>query len=174
MKRIIFALVISMVCMSQAFGAMLTQGTRQLSVVGMINDDTDVNVNLGLGYGYFIKDNIEIGGAANLDMVGGGDLMRFGAAVFSEYNFILSSENWVPFMGVSGGIQYWSVDTDVIDDDDFAFEIIGYGGVKYFVVENLSIGTALRLKASTEDVYLGDGEMESADWDIVINTGFYF
>ena len=174
MKRITFALVISMVCMSQAFGAMLSQGTRQLSVVGMINDDTDINVNLGVGFGYFLKDNIEIGGVGELAMVGGGDLMRFGASIFSEYNFVLNSPSWVPFAGVSGGIQYWSVDTDFADDSDFAFELIGYGGIKYFVVENLSIGTALRLKVATEDVYVGDGEMEGTDWDIIINTGFYF
>jgi len=175
MKRIIFALVISMVCMTQAFGAMLSQGTRELSVAGRIDQTDEMNVVIGVGGGYFVRDNVEAGVNVALSWLDGGDLLAFNAGVFGEYNIVLGAvPNVVPYVGASAGFIHMAIDTDLADDSETAIELIGYGGVKYYVVENLAIGTALRVMFATEDLYFGDDEMEAMDWDIILRTSFYF
>jgi len=159
--------------MSQAFGAMLAEGTRQISATGNITDTTDINVTLGVTAGYFVMDNLEIGTVCDVAALDGGDVTRWGVGAYGEYNFAIS-ESVVPFVGLAAGYEYVSIDTAFADDSDSAFEIVGYGGVKYYIVENLAIGTAIRFMAASEDVYVGDGEMEATDWDIILRTSFYF
>ncbi len=173
MKRIIFVFVTSMCVMGQAFGAMLEAGTSQISATGNITDTTGINVTLGMSSGYFVMDNFEIGTVGDVASLDDGDVSRWGVGAYGEYNFAIS-EKVVPFVGLAVGYEYVSIDTVFVDESDSAFEIVGYVGTKYYIVENLAIGTAVRFMAASEDVYVGDGEMEATDWDIVLRTSFYF
>jgi len=175
MKRIIFALAVTSICVSQTFGAMLSEGTRELQVSGRIDETEEFNFNLGVGAGYFIMDNVEIGSALIWDMVHGGDLLNINFSVFGEYNFpIADLPNLVPYVGASAGLQYTSIDWGEEDTSDTALAVSGYGGLKYFVVENLAIGTAVRIFIATDDVYVDDTGYDNTDWDVVVNTSFYF
>jgi hypothetical protein len=175
MKRIIFALVISMVFMTQAFGAMLLQGTRQLGLSGRLDQTEEINFDISAAGGYFFQDNIELGLFAGFGMEHGGDSLDISAGGFCEFNIPLNAlPDVVPYFGGSIGIRYRSIDIDIIDESDTALQGIGWGGIKYFVVDNLSIGSALRLFVASDDIYLGDEKMESVDWDIIVSTSFYF
>jgi hypothetical protein len=177
MKRIIFALAVTSICVSQTFGAMLSEGTRQLDVSGRIDETEEFNFNLGVGAGYFIMDNVEIGSALIFDSMHGGDILDINLSIFGEYNFpIVDLPNIVPYVGALAGLQYSSKDYGDIDTDDTSLVVAGYGGIKYFVVENLSIGTEVRILAATDDIYVNDapGTFDNTDWDILVRTSFYF
>jgi len=175
MKRTLFALVIATFCVTQAFGAMLGAGTRTLSVAGNIDKTDEMNIDLSCSGGYFIMDNVEVGCEAGIGWFDGGDMLMLGAGVYGEYNLVLSEDSpIVPYAGAAAGIMHWALDNDVVDESETAIEIMGYGGAKYYLVENLAIGAALRVMVATEDIYMGDDEMESMDWDIILRTSFYF
>jgi len=175
MKRTLFALVIATFCVTQVFGAMLGAGTRTLSVAGSVNQTDELNIALsGMG-GYFIMDNVEVGCQAGVGWLGGGDLLTVGVGVFGEYNLVLAEGSpIVPYAGAGAGVEYRKADGDFGDDADFAIEIQGYGGSKFYLVENLAIGAELRVMFATEDIYFGDGEMEAFDIMGLIRTSFYF
>jgi len=177
MKRFIFAAVISVGIMSQAFGAMLSEGTRQLNVYGSLDETEEVNFTLGAKGGYFIMDNVEVGAGADWGMIHGGDVMNIGLSGFGEFNFVTAGmPNVIPYAGASVGLRYSKIDLAGVDESDSVVEFVGWGGVKYFVVENLAIGTALRLFAATDDIYIDDapGTLDNTNWDIVMSTSFYF
>jgi len=177
MKRFIFAAVITVGIMSQAFGAMLSEGTRRLEVNGRIDETEEFNVRIGGAAGYFVQENIEIGILAGYTGTHGGDDMRLTAGAYSEYNIVLGeSTPVVPYVGVAGGLTYTSRDWGGIDEDDTVLEFSVYSGARYFVVENLAIGTAVRFFYASDDIYISDsGQVDDDfDWDVVLNTSFYF
>ena len=175
MKRTLFALVIAMLCVTQVFGAMLGAGTRTLSVAGSVDKDSEVNINLSCMGGYFIMDNVEVGFMGALGWLDGGDWLTLGVGVFGEYNYPLGEGSpIVPYAGAAAAIQHWSVDNDFADDSETAIEVAGYGGAKYYLVENLAIGAEVRVLLATEDIYVGDDEMEAMDIVGLLRTTFYF
>ena len=175
MKRSLFALVIATFCVTQVFGAMLNAGTRTLSVAGRIDKDEDVNAALSCMGGYFVMDNVEVGALASVGWLAGGDLITIGAGVYGEYNLVLQEGSpIVPYVGAQGAFAHVSFDDGDFDDSETAIELMGWGGAKFYLVENLAIGAALRVMVATEDIYFGDGEMDSTDWDIILRTTFYF
>jgi len=154
---------------------MLGAGTRTLSVAGTVNQTDEMNISLGCMGGYFIRDNVEVGCAAGLDWLDGGDVLALGVGVYGEYNFPLElGSPIVPYAGGAVAIAHRSVDTDFADDSETAIEVAGYGGVKYYVVEALAIGAELQAMFATEDIYMGDGEMEATDIVGIVRTTFYF
>jgi hypothetical protein len=177
MKRIVLIAVVSMFCMGQVFAAMLSEGTRRLEVSGRIDETEEVNVSLGCAAGYFIQDNVEIGILGSYVGTHGGDDQKLSLGAYSEYNIVLDKESlFVPYVGAAGALTYASRDWGVYDEDNTVLEVSGYVGVRYFIVDNVAIGTAARLFYATDDIYIdGDGKMEdSIDWDIILNTSFYF
>ena len=175
MKRTLFALVIAAFCVTQAFGAMLSAGTRTLSVAGSINQTDELNIDLSCLGGYFIMDNVEVGCLGGVSWLDGGDWLAIGVGVFGEYNFPLQEGSpIVPYAGAAAAIQHVSFDVGDDDDSDTAIEINGYGGAKYYLVESLAIGAEVRVMVATEDIYFGDGEMESMDIIGLLRTTFYF
>ena len=175
MKRSLFTLVITMLCVTQGFGAMLGAGTRTLSVAGSVNQTSETDIDLSCMGGYFIRDNIEVGCAGGLGWRDGGDFLTLFAGVFGEYNYLLAADNpVVPFAGASVGVAHWSFDDGTFDESETAIEVTGYGGAKYYLVENLAIGAELRVMVATEDIYVGDDEMEGMDIVGLLRTSFYF
>jgi hypothetical protein len=177
MKRIIFAGIISAVVISQSFGAMLSEGTRRLEVNGRIDETEEFNMTIGGAAGYFVQDNIEIGVLAGYTGTHGGDDMRITAGAYSEYNIVLGeSTAVVPYVGVAGGLTYTSRDWGGTDESDTVLEFSVYSGARYFLVENVAIGSAVRFFYATDDIYMSDsGKVDDDfDWDIILSTSFYF
>ncbi len=175
MRRSLFAFVVAMLCVTQVFGAMLGAGTRTLSVAGSIDQTDELNIALSCMCGYFVRDNVEGGCFGDIAWLEGGDLLSVGAGVFGEYNFPLEQGSpIVPYAGAAAALQHLSIDTDFMDESDTAIEIAGYGGAKYYLIENLAIGAEIRGMVATEDIYLGDDEMESVNIVGLLRTSFYF
>ena len=185
--RYIYATVLAVLLCAgdMTYGAMLSAGTRQLTVSGRLDQTEQVNFSLTGNAGYFIQDQLEVGVLGGLEMLHGNDVTTFAVGGFSEYNFLLrDNENIVPFIGGSLSLKYASYDIagnvdphlpNLIDQSDFVIEIGGYAGARYFIMENFAIGSAVRLFFATGDIYFGDNaEFEAFDMDVVLNTSFYF
>jgi hypothetical protein len=103
--------------------------------------------------------------------------MKLTGGAYTEYNIVMSEEAlMVPYVGAAGALTYASRDWGIYDEDNTVFEFSAYVGVRYFIVDNVAIGTAARLFMATDDIYIdSDGKMEdSFDWDLILNTSFYF
>ena len=145
----------------------LTQGTRALSVQGLIDDDgEDFGADIGVSAGQFLMDYVEVGGRLGLGFRGS-DQKVLSIAGYGEYNIDIQSL-WFPYVGGSLGLGY----VEFFDDDDTFLELQAYGGARYFFVDYASIGGELALKLATEDIY--NMYEDSFDWEIRIRTTWYF
>ena len=186
MRHIWVIALAAMLCAGEAtYGAMLSAGTRQLTVSGRLDRTEKLNFSLTGNAGYFLRDRLEVGVLGGLEMLHGNDVTTFATGGFSEYNFLLrDNESIVPFIGGSLSLKYASyniagnVDPNLpgdVDKSDFVIELGGYAGARYFITENFAIGSAVRIFVATGDIYLGDNaEFESLDMDVILDTSFYF
>ncbi len=185
MKSNFYVAILTAFCVSQAFSAQLVSGTRQLSVGGSIDQTDKLNLRLNGNAGYFIMDQMEVGILGEWSMLHGNDITTISAGAFSEYNILLAdTDEIVPYLGASLSLKYASYDIagnkdphlpNTIDQSNSALELCGYAGARYFMVENLAIGSALRLFFATDDIYYSDnGKFDAFNWDIILNTSFYF
>jgi hypothetical protein len=171
-----FGIVVAAVVLAatQGMAAMLSQGTRELSLTGEASDNGDgMDLTLEASGGYFFMENIEGGGQVGVTYSDRDDfttmLMTMGVA--GEYNYPVPDLLVVPYGGVGAAIGYWSWETDHADDSDVVLILSGWVGAKYYVVESLAIGCQLEMDFATDDIY-DDGD--SMDWKFMLRTSFYF
>lgn len=185
MRRVVMTAIIMGLCAGRVYGVELTAGMRQMTVSGHLDQTEQVNFSIGGSVGYFVMDQVEAGIVADLAMLHGNDITSVAVGGFCEYNFISSnSDDFVPFVGGSLSLKYASYDIagtvnlDVpsrADRSDTALEFCVYAGARYFMLDNFAVGSAARLFFATDEIYFGDNaEFESVDWDVILNTSFYF
>jgi len=153
---------------SMAVTPTLTQGTQALNVSGSLNDNgDDMIITLGGSYGHFLMDNIEAGLEVSASFVGSDD-KTIGGGVYGEYNVPIAGQ-LVPYVGAGVGLLW--MDSSV-GGSDSAVVASGYGGARYFFVDYAAIGAELALNVATEDIY--NGGKDAADWELLLNTSWYF
>lgn len=173
MKKIItMAAATILACSTQVYAsnAALAQGTKELRLQGGIDFKSVFGTDLALdvGYGYFISDYLEIGGFFSF---GDNDLVTLlGVGAFGEYNFDTMS-SVVPFAG--GQIAFSQVDISGFGDENAL--IFGlYGGVKFFITENLAISTRFLMEQATADFILDDGRPDDFDYGIDFGLRYFY
>jgi hypothetical protein len=163
------------------FGALLTQGTSEISVSGLWDFKTvnDRLINAEIAYGYFVMDLIEVGPRGSFT---DDDLHRaWSVGVFGEYNFDLSYleiiPEIVPFVGASLSVAGASLDIPTEDEekqDDNGLDVGFEGGSKFFITDNLAISTSLTINMCTGAVYADDDELAKTDARLNLGMRYFF
>jgi opacity protein-like surface antigen len=153
-----------------AQAASLTQGTSELTVDGLLDPDgaSGTELSLDVGYGYFVQDNIEVGG--EVSFADNDDVMSYGLGGFAEYNLDQGTA-LVPFVGA--GLGWVNTEIDALDVDDDAIVAGIYGGVKYFLAENIALTAQINLDWASEDIFLNDGDVEDTNIDVTLGMRFF-
>lgn len=148
MKKLLIIAAILAVAGS-SYGQLLTAGTQEVKVNGMVDFETawGTDVDLNIGYGYFVADNLEFGGGLTLQ--NNDEWTAWGLSGFGEYNFDLGME-FVPFIGASLGWGTYDFDKG---DSNNAFILAGVAGGKYFIVDNVAIVGQFVLEWASEKVF---------------------
>ena len=149
---------------------MLTQGTNEIGVQGSIDFDyiDDYLFDFNGSYGYFIRDFWEVGGELDMSLSDNTEAYQFG--VFTEYNFPTGSQ-WVPYIGAAAQYAY----SEVLNQDEDAFNFQIAGGVKYFIHPQVALSAEVNYNVATEDIYVdGDGSAQNDKTQILFGTRFYF
>ena len=159
---------------STSSAVMLSEGTRELVVIGLFDPDTefDSQLDIGIAYGQFVQDLVELGVGATLS---DNDVLEtWSVFAFAEYNWDMGTE-LVPYVGVT--ISYANAEIDFgdgFDADDDAFGVGGSLGVKYFISENIAISGALNYEWASEDIFFEDDGVEDTNFDVDLAMRFFF
>jgi len=151
-----------------ARGMTLKEGTQEFRLEGHFDPETSdgAEFRAKLTYGLFVRDNIEVGGRFSYE--DSEHLSFYGAGPFAELNFDIGSE-FVPFVGGELDIAYG----DTGKDEHTALALSAYGGAKYFLTENVSIGARLVLSAATDKIYASSSGSESTDVLFEFGMSYY-
>jgi len=175
MKKLLSILAVVALLGTHAFGAMVGKGTREIKVGGMLDETVDENFRLHASGGYYVMDYVEVGARAGVEWLEGGDNQAMRAGVFGQYDLIHRPVEVMPFIGAGVGIVHSDVSTAALNRTETAFELVGFGGGKYYFLDNLAISGELQLMLATEDIYVEDrNKMEAFDWAITLSTRFFF
>ncbi len=174
MKKMVWMVVVAMVAV-QSYGAMLNKGVRELSVAGSIDKTDEMNVMVSGRGGYFLMDFVEVGVGAGVSWLEGGDVTTYTGGVFGEYNLPLEAlPTVVPFCGAAASVTHVSIEIGDFEESDTAVEGAAYGGAKYYLVDNLCLALQATVMVASEDIYMGEDEMEAFDWVLSMVTRFFF
>jgi opacity protein-like surface antigen len=159
------AMLIALAVSASAQAANLDQGTWESSLDGGIDFQSanGTAFALGLGLGHYVVDNIEVGG--RLEVFNDDVLTLYAFGPFVEYNFDLGTP-LVPFVGASLLYANAEIDLGPIEEDEDALIFSLYGGVKYFVTEDLSVFILLDVDWATEEIFADDNDVEDTDFSI--------
>jgi len=174
MKRVGATLILTLLAV-QANAVMLSRGVRELAISGYVNRDTDFNLAVTAKGGRFIQDFMQVGPMGSLAWLQGGDIVRLGGGMFGEINVPLHDHPLLyPYYGATTSALYSDIDSRFGGSSRFAVEVSGYGGMKYFLQDNLAVGADLEIKLATSKIYFGDNKLQNFDWIINLSTRFYF
>jgi len=162
------SLVVVLCAVMTVSAAKLDKGTQELSVSGSAQDLDELQYEINVGYGYFIAPGLKFGGVVGYEAQDKDSALRAGADV--EYNFVGDSA-LVPFVGAGLSLAYVMPEEG---DSDTSYVITPNAGVKYFVVDNLSIGARVQFHKADTDRYRYDDESKDTKTTIEIDTRFYF
>jgi hypothetical protein len=170
MKRVAIVCMLVAVLCGRSWGAMLVEGTREVSASGSLEQDDSTILTLAFTGGYFIRRALEVGGSLELETAG--------RAYTQTHVGGLLEWNWdthlpvVPYVGTYVGLVYATVQDA---GSDMAGEWSGWGGAKCYLLENLAFGAQIQIWMATNDIYLtGTHEYGSSEWGFVLRTCFYF
>lgn len=177
LKWLIVALVCGMAVPAAMGEALVTKGTSEIALAGMIDFatfqgvETDVNVK----YAYFFWDRFSLGARGmlyNNDAVN-----HYGVGLTGEYNFSLPKTvrplfgtDLVPFLGVFVDFRH----AKLFDQTESAMVFGGEGGMKFFLTDSTAITLSLVGELATEDIY--DDDLEATNKNLALQVGmrFYF
>ena len=177
MKWLAVALLVCVAAPMVHAEALITRGSNELGVQGMIDFATfqGVETDIKLKYAYFFWDRISVGVKAiayNNDAV-----HSFGLGLTGEYNFRLPAgykplfgTDFVPFLGIN--LDYRRA--KLFDEKEDALVAGAEGGVKFFLTDCTALTLSLHGELATEDIY--DDDLEATNKDLGLNLGlrFYF
>ena len=179
MKKLLIA---SILCLAMAapaaFGrALITKGSNELALGGMIDPSTALgtSVDLSISYGYFFWDYISLGPMASFSDNDAGTFASFGLS--SDLNFPISDDyqpligtDFVPYIGLGLGYQY----CDVPRKDASAAVLSLEGGVKFFLSDTAAVTAAVVGYYATDEVFPDDDNAHAADVNVRLGMRFYF
>jgi len=174
MKKITGILMAIGLVGSTAFGAMLNEGTRELSIAGDLDRDTAA---LGVSFGQFVIDGLILGLGVNgayEDFGNDNEFSSYGANVFAQYHLDLASP-LVPFAGLAGGVQYAKLKTKEFgSESETGWMGEAQLGVKTFIANNIAIATYGFFDFSNKEIYSDKDEMEKTNYGLRIGMNSYF
>lgn len=171
MKKLLVVIFAGLAVAAQ--GAMLQEGTQELSINGSLDFESadGTATELELGYGYFILDGLQVGVAASIADSDSARLYALG--VGAEYNFDLGSQ-LVPFIGLSIGWGKGEIELGDSTLKDDAVVGAAEAGVKYFIVENVALELSYLFEKASEDIFFNDEKAEDTDNSLQLGLRFYF
>ncbi|MBC8453705.1 hypothetical protein H8D64_01470 [PVC group bacterium] len=181
MKKLISVVVLTVFVGTHAIGAMVGKGTREFDIGGMFDETDELNIRLDVSGGYYVMDYVEVGAGLGFDWLHDGDDLTIRGGFFGQYDLIHRPVELMPFVG--GGLGIVHTDVRTVNNNNSAnrsnsataAELTGFGGLKYYLLDNLAISTQLDIMVATDDVYVGSSnKMEAFDWDISLSARFFF
>jgi len=168
-KTAVVGMLVGVLC-GPSVGAMLGEGTRDVTVSGSLMERDSTRAEFALTGGYFIRHALEVGGAMEL-VTSGSEYTRTHLGGLIEWNWDTKLPV-VPYVGTYLGVVYASAEDK---GSDMALELSGWAGAKCFVVENLAFGVQFQMWLATDDVYMtGTDDYGRSEGGIVLRTCFYF
>ena len=171
MKRIALAIVAAALTAGSVHAVTLAPGTMETRVSGQF-DSTTLNgalTELNISWGYFFRDNLQAG--ARIGFFDNENVTLYTGSAFTEYNFEIGSEDWLPF--VEGALGFASGDGEG-GKTESALTAQGQIGIKYFLAPNVAISTALVIDVATEHIYPDDDEYDSSDTRLQLAIRYYY
>jgi hypothetical protein len=167
-------LVLAGSVLAQEQAPLLSRGTQELALSGLLDFENrgDVTLDLIGRYGYFLRDNLEVGGVAqfsgNFD-----DAFRYGLGGFAEYHFPhLLTPRVVPYVGADVLLSF--VDTD-FGDDNAALTFEPRVGLKWFIRDYFAVETHVFGALATDDLYQNkEDELDFYDVGLRLGIRVYF
>lgn len=157
--------------------ALVTQGSSELGVSGLVDIESALgtDIQLDLRYAYFFFDRFSFGAAGGF---GDNDAVtRFNLGLVSEYNFALPDDyrpligtDFVPFVGIGVGFLY----ADLYSGDETAVVFSGETGVKFFLSDATAVTLSLLGQFATEDVFADDSKATDTDLSLRLGMRFHF
>ncbi|NKB24927.1 MAG: hypothetical protein GKR87_11230 [Kiritimatiellae bacterium] len=173
MHKIITFLIIGFMATNLSYGAMLSQGTGEVSIDGILDFDTANGslFSMHVGSGKFFWDGIEIGlkGGFSID----DRVESIGLGVFTEYDFDNGTE-MVPFVGISLDYEYVEIKIARVDESSGALVLGFNAGLKYFLVENVALAGKGELRFATDDVFAEDNGVGATDFRFTLGLRFFY
>jgi hypothetical protein len=171
------ALVLAGNVVAQDQAPLLSRGTQELALSGLLDFENrgDVTLDLIGRYGYFLRENLEVGGVAqfsgNFD-----DAFRYGLGGFAEYHFPhWIPPHWprlVPYLGADVLLSF--VDTD-FGDDNAALTFEPRVGLKWFIRDYFAVETHVFTAIATDDLYQNkEDELDFYDIGLRLGIRVYF
>lgn len=118
--------------------------------------------------GIFFTDGLQLGGEVNY--FDSDFYIRYSAGAFVSMHFDNGSY-WIPYIG--SGLHLAALEPVFLEKETgVEFEI--FGGVKYFLADNVSVNTELRLGYSSANTYLEDNEYTDTDYRLNIGLSYYW
>ena len=171
MKKTFRVLLIALWAASPAFAVTLAPGTMETRVAGQL-DATSANgtlVELGVSYGYFFRDNLQAGG--RVAFFDNDNSTLYSASVFTEYNFEIGSDDWLPFVEGSLGLAHGDGEGGTTET---ALTFEAQGGVKYFLAPNVALSLALVFDYATAEIYPDDDAYDDSDLRAQLAIRYYY
>jgi len=180
MKRIKWMVLALMCCAAvpSAMGsALVTKGSRELGISGMLDFATEAGTefDLDVSYAYFFWNRTSLG--LRTQMFDNDAVKAFGVGVTAEYNFSLPAKyrpligtDLVPYLGMA--LDYRQA--KLFDETKSAAVLGGEAGVKFFLTDSTAINLSLVGELASEDVYADKLDATNQDLKMLLGMRFYF
>jgi hypothetical protein len=167
-------LVLASSVRAQEPAPLLSRGTQELALSGLLDFENQGNTTLELvgRYGYFLRDNLEVGGVAAFSG-NFNDAFRYGIGGFAEYHFPqLITPSVVPYLGADVLLSF--VDTD-FGDDNAALTFEPRVGLKWFIRDYFAVEAHVFGALATDDLYQNkEDELDFYDVGLRLGIRVYF
>lgn len=172
MKKILLALLAAALTGGTVHAVTLATGTMETRLEGNLDPTTPAGtlIEAAFSYGYFFADNLQAGGRVGLR--DDDNLTSYNAALFTEYNFEVDSEDWLPFVEGSLGLSHNDIRGFKPNDTAVVLEV--QGGIKYFIAPNVAISSALVLDWASEEIYADEDKLEDMDARLQFALRYYY
>ncbi|MDA3873385.1 MAG: hypothetical protein PF795_05445 [Kiritimatiellae bacterium] len=141
----------------------LNKGDFEVATSAMFNR---AELSGNVRFGAFVMDYVQLG----LD-VGYQDTDFFSRSSLAAYVMALVETRtyFLPYYG--GGLYYSSLDPNA-GETFSGLDFRVFGGVKYYMADNVSLNTELTIGYSTDDTYIKDSETNSSDIGIQVGISY--
>ena len=167
-------LVLAASVRAQESAPLLSRGTQELALSGLLDFENRGNTTLELvgRYGSFLRDNLEVGGVAAFSG-NFNNAFRYGVGGFAEYHFPhLITPSVVPYLGADVLLSF--VDTD-FGDDNAALTFEPRVGLKWFIRDYFAVEAHVFGALATDDLYLNkEDELDFYDVGLRLGIRVYF
>ncbi len=176
-KWMVLALMCCAAVPSAMGSALVTKGSRELGIAGMLDFATEAGTEfeLDIKYAYFFWDRTSLG--LRTQMYNNDAVSAFGIGATAEYNFALPAKyrpligtDLVPYIGMA--VDYRQA--KLFDEKESAGVLGGEAGVKFFLTDSTAINLSLVGEIASEDIYADDLDATNQDLKMLLGMRFYF